>query len=212
MRPLSKTTVTLFFVKLIAMYALLIVLWLWAGGPYARLLCATGDTVFRSFGGEGRVDFKIVDPPPRNAKALDFVIRLENIRTRATGTFELERNTRNMGYLPTAFTAALVLATPVSWKRRAWALLWSMLLISAFVGLQLAIHLLLAFSDANALNQFAFAPWVKGLIGVALKVVVLSPVTAYIAPVFIWLLVTFRRDDWEALRHDPLSLPGTGAR
>ncbi len=199
MRPLSKTAVAMFFAKVVGIYALLVIVWPAAHGCYARLFCAAGDAAFRSFGQLGRTDFTLLDPLPGDSDARDFEIKLENIRTRVRPTFEPDRNTRKLGYLPTAFTAALVLATPIPWRRRGWALLWSTVLISAFVGLQLGLHLLNAFSDPNHLNQFAFSPWMKALLVVALKVVAISPVTAYIAPVFIWALVTFRREDWAAL-------------
>ena len=37
-------------------------------------------------------------------------------------------NTRSVGWLPTALTVALIVATPVPWWRRCWALLWGVLL------------------------------------------------------------------------------------
>ena len=39
-------------------------------------------------------------------------------------------NTRSVGWLPTALTVALIVATPVPWWRRCWAL-WGVLLINA---------------------------------------------------------------------------------
>ncbi len=203
---LRASQVAFFFVKVIAVYVLLVAAWPVARSAYTPAFCAMADLSFWRFGSAGRVDFRPIDPPSGNNSALDFDIRLENIRTRQTGTFELERNSRNMAYLPMAFTAALILATPVPWRRRLTALLAGLCLISAFIGLQLALHLLNVFSNPDPLNQFALAPWSKTLVQVSLKVAVLSPVTAYIAPVFVWVLVAFRRDDWKALA-GPATVP-----
>ncbi len=194
--PLNRKTLVLFFAKVAGWYAAFLILWPVLGGAYAHLFCVTGDAVFSSFGSAGRTDFVLIEPRPAGNKAQDFEIKLANLQAQRTGTFEPDRNTRNMGYLPTVFTAALVLATPVSWRRRGLALIWAAVLISAFIGLQIALHLFNAYSDPNVIKQFNIAPLTKQLLVIALKVVALSPVTAYIAPVFIWIIATFRRGDF----------------
>jgi len=201
MSPLKP--VAAFFLKVIIFYALLMIPWPGVQQGYASLFCDAGNLAFRSFGSVGRTRFRVVDPPPANKNAVDFEIKLENIRTRAGGTFEPDRNTRKMGYLPAAFTASLVLATPIPWRRRLAAVVWAMGLIVGFVGLQLALQLVDAFSNPDVLNQFELVLWTKRLLSVLLKVVVRSPVTAYIAPVFVWILVTFRRTDWTTLLPSP---------
>lgn len=195
--------VAAFFFKVILLYALLMIPWPGVSAGYGYLFRACGTAVFHTFGSAGRVEFRPAEPNPGEKDPLDFEIRLRNLRTQAGGTFTLERNTRKMGYLPTAFTVALILATPVPWPRRGWALLWGLVLISAFVGFQLTLHLVNAFSDPNVLNQFDLAPSMKRLLGIALKVFVLSPVTAYIVPIFVWILVAFRRGDWAKLLATP---------
>ena len=203
MSPLKP--VAAFFLKVILFYALLMIPWPGVQQGYASLFCDAGNLAFRSFGSVGRTRFRVVDQPPANKNAVDFEIKLENLRTRAGGTFEPDRNTRKMGYLPAAFTVSLVLATPIPWRRRLTAIVWAMALITAFVGLQLTIRLVDAFSDPNVLNQFELGLWTKRLLGILLKVVVTSPVTAYIAPIFVWILVTFRRGDWAKLLASPTS-------
>ena len=110
-----------------------------------------------------------------------------------------------MSYLPAAFAASLVLATPIPWRRRLAAIVWAMALMITFVGFQLTLELVDAFSNPGVLNQFELGLWTKRLLGVFLKVVVKSPVSAYIAPIFVWILVTFRRGDWAKLLASPTS-------
>ena len=177
MSPLKH--VAAFFLKVVVIYALLMVPWPGVQRGYAGLFCYAGNLAFHVFGSAGRTRFRLLDPPPANKNAVDFEIKLENIRTHAGGTFEPDRNTRKMGYLPAAFTVSLVLATPIPWRRRLTAIIWAMALIAAFVGLQLTIRLVDAFSDPNVLNQFELGLWTKRLLGILLKVVVTSPVTAW---------------------------------
>jgi hypothetical protein len=184
---------------LILFYTLLVVPWPGVQQGYASLFCDAGNLAFRSFGSAGRTRFRLLDPPPANKNAVDYEIKLENIRTRAGGTFERDRSTRKMGYLPAAFAVSLVLATPIPWRRRLAAIVWAMGLMIAFVGFQLTLELVDAFSNPGVLNQFELGLWTKRLLGVLIKVVVKSPVAAYIAPIFVWILVTFRRDDWAKL-------------
>jgi hypothetical protein len=89
-----------------------------------------------------------------------------------------------------ALLVALILATPVSWRRRRrallWGLLWEQLSIILFLGLQI-------WDEASYLSPKAFSPihWVmaggmkEGLIEQARLAV----------PVLIWLIVTFRKED-----------------
>ncbi|MFH1108530.1 MAG: hypothetical protein V1790_04930 [Planctomycetota bacterium] len=203
-----RKLISAFLLKIVVIYALLWVPWPGVQRGYAGLFCYAGNLAFHVFGSAGRTRFRVLDPSPANKNAVDWEIKLENIRTRAGGTFEQDRSTRKMGYLPAAFTASLVLATPIPWRRRLAAMVWAMPLITAFVGLQLTLRLVDAFSNPDVFNQFELGLWTKRLLGILLKVVVMSPVTAFIAPVFVWILVTFRRTDWATL----LPSPGSSAK
>jgi hypothetical protein len=201
--------VAAFFVKVVVIYALLMVPWPGVQQGFASLFCYAGNSAFCIFGSAGRTRFRVLDPPPANKNAVDWEIKLENLRTRAGGTFDQDRSTRKMGYLPAAFAASLVLATPIPWRRRLAAIVWAMALMIAFVGLQLTLSLVDAFSKPDVFNQFELGLWAKRLLGVLLLVVVKSPVTAYIAPVFVWILVTFRRTDWAILLRSAPPPPAT---
>ncbi len=199
--------IVVFFALTVLFYALLWIPWPPLQQGYAFLYRGAGDLAFRTFGGAGRVYFEAISPVPTGKDAKDTVAVLVNVKSGVKGTMEM--NSRLMGYLPTAFVVALILATPVPWRRRGWALLGGVILMSAFAGLELALRLLDAFSDANPLAVFTFGPWTKGALLIFLNVIGMSPVTAYIAPIFVWIVTTFRRDDWQALlseRASPASL------
>ncbi len=205
MSPLKP--VAAFFLKVVVIYALLMIPWPGVMGAYGYVFRACGNTVFRTFGSTGRVHFAPIIPVPAGKDAKDTTVTLENIKPPGVrGTMDM--NSRLMGYLPAAFAAALILATPVPWSRRLWALLWGILLMSGFAGFELTLRLVDAFSDKNPLAVVTLGPVAKGALLILLKVIALSPVTAYIAPVFVWILVTFRRTDWTTL----LPPPGSSAK
>ena len=197
--------VAAFFLKVILFYALLVIPWPGVKEGYGYVFRAGGNTFFRSFGSAGRVYFHPITDQPVGKDAKDTAAKLENIKSGARGTMDM--NSRLMGYLPTAFAAALILATPVPWSRRLWALLWGVLLMSGFAGFELALRLLDAFSDKNVLAVFSLGPVGKASVVILMKVLAMSPVSAYIAPIFVWILVTFRRGDWAMLLGLPTS-PG----
>lgn len=59
-----------------------------------------------------------------------------------------------IGYLITAFFAALVIATPVSWKRKLVALILGLVLVTAFVMLKLYVIILQAFTQVDWFGLF----------------------------------------------------------
>ena len=187
----SLRPVYFFVLKLAIVYGLFLIPWPGALTAYRAAFCFGGNIFFRTLGGTGRVYLSPKEQPVTSDK--DVSARLENIKTRAAGIMEL--NSRLMGYLPTGFTIALIAAAPVPRKRRAFALLWGTALIGVFVGALLWLRLVNVLSNSDDMAVYAFGPFWKGMVVVLLKVLALSPVTAYIAPVVIWALVCFRRED-----------------
>lgn len=199
----SLRPIYFFVLKLATVYGLFLIPWPGAITAYRAAFCFGGNIFFRTLGGTGRVyltpkeELVLTEPRPEGRGRLtggkDVAVSLENIETRAVGMMEM--NSRLMGYLPTSFTIALIIAAPVPWKRRAFALLWGTALISVFVGVLLGLRLVNVLSNSDDMAVYAFGPFWKGMVVVLLKVLALSPVTAYIAPVVIWALVCFRRED-----------------
>ena len=109
----------------------------------------------------------------------------------------MPHSARLTGYLPTAEVIALILALPIPWSRRWKALFWGLVLVNGFVVLRLEITLLYWFSGDRPFALYSPGPfWSEVLVG-AREVVVVSPMLTFAVPVFIWILVTFRRGDLE---------------
>jgi len=67
-------------------------------------------------------------------------------------------NSRSVGWLPTALTVALIVATPVPWRRRCWALLWGVLLINAFVLFSVAVYI---WNESTTVSLLTLSPFWK---------------------------------------------------
>jgi hypothetical protein len=107
-----------------------------------------------------------------------------------TATVDLD--TRSIGWVPTALTAALILATPVPWRRRWWALFGGLILIHVFILFTLQTWL---WNESPELSLTTLTPFQKEITD-NLEYTFLTQLGAsFTVPVLIWLLVTFRRED-----------------
>ncbi len=101
-------------------------------------------------------------------------------------------DTISIGWTPTALTIALILATPVPWRQRGWALLWGLILIHAFIlfSLQVAI-----WNESQAVSLFTLSPFWKTLVQ-DLDYTLLTQIGAsFSMPILIWILVTIRPEN-----------------
>lgn len=186
----TSTVVALFFLKVAIIYGLLVVPQLRGHDLYGAVFRVVANVFFSTIGGTGRAAF---ERNPIEQMVQDTTITVRNLRTGARGQFEI--NSYLMGYLATSFLIALVLSTPVPWRRRLAALGAGLALISLFVGLRLYLKLVDVMSDPNPLAVYSLSPFSKKAVLTLSKILGVSPVTTYIAPVFIWILVAIRRED-----------------
>jgi len=106
-------------------------------------------------------------------------------------------NTRYLGYIPTILILSLVLASPVPWKRKIMALLVGLILVMLLVLFKQWISLLWLCETNPWLSLTHFGPTGKKLLTFANKVFCESSSTVLYFVVGIWLLVTFRLDDFK---------------
>ena len=93
-----------------------------------------------------------------------------------------------VGYRPTAFVLALVLATPIPWPRRLRAFLWALLAINAYVALRLVLTLLMGFSEEGTVTLFSLGPHTRKALEFIAGFVVLEFEGDLILPAAIWFL------------------------
>lgn len=191
MLPLRR--ISWFFVLCLVFYGLLIAPWPPLMDGYRAFFRAGGNLVFHRFGSAGSVEFK---PISSRDHAKDVTLRLTKHRV---GSLERDITSVYAGYRPTAFLIALVLATPIPWSRRPWALLWGLILVNAFVTFRIGILLLNDFTNPNPLALFTLSHTLKSGLKFLVLLFFRAPEMHYIVPAFIWLLVTFRRGDLKTL-------------
>lgn len=115
------------------------------------------------------------------------------------GSDKPKTSSRNLGYMPTAVLAALVLATPIAWKRRWISLVMGLLAVHLFIAMRVALVLVKLFHGDAGYCLFRWsAPWDRAL-EEAFRIISEVPATTYVVPLILWLAVTFRRDDWDSL-------------
>ncbi len=191
--PLKRISV--FFLVSLVLYGVFIVPWPGVMDGYRWCFRKAGTLLLGSIGDSGTVAFEAL---PATDHAADTRLVLRNRRAPgANAPFPFKASL--VGYRPTIFLLALVLATPIAWSRRWRALLWGLLWVNVFVAFRVWLLLVNAFSNENPLAVYSFSPFFKSLFEPLVAVMFLSPATHYTAPAFIWLLVTFRRGDIEAL-------------
>lgn len=184
--------------------ALLIAPWPRVDMGYAKALRVAGEWVFGKFGAKGIVVFRANDEAADTF--YDTKIFLGNRDMLKPGgkleTVSVRFSTRYTGYLPAALVVALIAATPVKWRRRLWALGWGLLSVNCFVAFVLFIMILNQYSESGAIGLYQLTGLSKKLVRAANEIFV-GYIGAYFAvPVFIWIAVTFRREDWTTLLAD----------
>jgi hypothetical protein len=106
---------------------------------------------------------------------------------------EIDLDTRSLGWMPTALTMALILATPVPWRQRAWALAWGMLLIHAFILFSLQVWI---WDESTDLSLADISPFLQTVMDNLEYTLITQLGASFSVPLLIWILVTFRRKDF----------------
>jgi hypothetical protein len=119
----------------------------------------------------------------------------------------LDFDTLGLGWRPTALLIALIVATPISWARRRWALFWGLIWQNAFLLVFLGF---LIWNESSEISLVNLTPFWKHLASNFKDALVGQAGLA--VPVAIWVLVTFRRIDKRGTGVISMGHLGTTAR
>ncbi len=187
-------TVSWFFITLVLMYALFVVLWAGIGDWYASAFRSAGTSVFKDFGPSGIVLFQAQAEP---TVLWDSDIVLGNHDTKKALPMSL--GTRYRGYAPTSVLLSLIFASPLPWKRRLPAVAAALILLHLWIGFGLWLQIMAGYCGPSEIRMYELSPFVDKTLSYVSFVVSTSTVSQYAIPVFFWILVTFRRGDWELI-------------
>lgn len=192
---LPRNPILGFLCRFALIYTLLILPWPGWNELYGQYFRGLGQMVFASDGGN-RVVFFEPHELHHGFSGLDTRMSLGN-RARADdqgkGLVEgVDLDTRSLGWVPTALTAALIMSTPISWRRRCWALLGGLVLIHAFILFSLQSWI---WDESPKLSLVTLSPfWTE--VADNLEYTLMTQLGAsFSVPVLIWILVTFRQQD-----------------
>lgn len=183
-----------FAIRLVVLYALLILPWLRLGELFASIYRGAVNATAASFGTAGVVRF-VALPGPHEADVvpapgMDTQITIHNRRTGVTGT--TPHSSRMTGYLPNAVAAALILATPLPLRRRLVALAWGLVWVNLFVASRVAITLFYWFSADGGWALYHPGPILRSVLKTGFELWVVAPTCTFLVPALIWLMVVHR--------------------
>ena len=193
----SRSLIVGFFWRFALVYGLLIAPWPGFNAAYGRYFRILGQTVFAREGDRRILHFEAV---PKNLhRVLDTRIALANrdqMDREGRGPVRyLELDSRGVGWVPTVLTFALIVATPIPWLRRCWALLWGMLTVHGFILVSVAVYI---WNNSTDLALLTVAPFWKQIIAGLEETLITQMGVSFVVPVLIWILVTIRRQDVDA--------------
>ena len=181
-------------------FGLLILPWPGWDELYAQYFRTLGEVAFSRDGNQRLVRFE-ANPSPADHATLTTRLTLGNrelMGEDGKGRGEIvDLDTRSLGWVPTAMTTALILATPIRWSRRGWALLWGLLVVQGFILFSLQTWI---WNQEPGLSLLALPPWLKQVVDDLQYTLVTQLGASFSVPVLVWLLVTFRREDWERFK------------
>ena len=190
-----------FFCWFILVYALLIFPWPGSRDLYGSYLRSVAKVVLAENNSRRILRFEEVPLSKRN-HTLDTRITVANreqLDANGSGrAVMLDLDSHGVGWVPTALLTALIVATPVSWSRRAWALLWGLLAVHAVILFSFQVYIWNQSDTASGLDLIAFTPFLKTIVSGLEETLITQLGASFVLPTLIWILATFRGADLRA--------------
>jgi exosortase/archaeosortase family protein len=189
--PLRRL-LTVFLVRLTLVYVGLIIPWTGLAQGYSTLFRAVAEPLFTCRNAQSEVYFE--PPPPNGLMQCDTRIVIVNtalMNADGSGPVRnLDFNVETFGWSPVALFVALVMVTPLPWKRRRWGLLVGCLGMNGLVFVALAFCLWTESMEISLVHLTALGK----VLALGLKDA-LTTQLAFAIPVLTWVLCIFRRED-----------------
>ncbi len=193
---LQSRTLWLFLLKAVVLYGLLSAPLAFYDEAYGDFYRKVADQCFGHFRGPGFAKFnEMKDPAMTHTNIGNYTLAL------ADGSFDtaaVDINTRILGYLPTILLISLVLASPVPWRRKLFALATGFVLVMLLIIFKHWISILYQCEQNPWLKLTNFTGTGKKIFDFTNAFISTSSFTVPYFVVGIWLLVTFRMEDLKA--------------
>lgn len=159
--------------------------WPGAGRFHAHCLAALAQAAYGGANGDRSVTFSVISPPPSDGNDIQMTV---GRKWQATTSSLLA------GYGPAAMVVALIVATPIRWRRRLIALATGLILMHGLIILRMGAHLWFALNGPDA-PAGQSSPSTNDSLTQHLGVAMYGPSIAYATAVLIWLVVAVRTRD-----------------
>ena len=182
--------------KFLALYLLLAIPWPFLTQFYVDLGQEAGAMLFNSRNDHRTMSFEFLKDPKRPFDARITIVNPVLLNPDGSGPVRhLDFDTRGTCWNPCVLLIALIIASPVSWKRRWRALAFGLpvLLIVIFCFFQFCL-----WDEASEIGLVVIKTFWKTVVTMARQAFIAY--LGLVAPVLLWLMVTFRREDLPTLR------------
>jgi len=169
------------------------------GEKYARTLLSSNNIFLKNINEDEKIAFSKVEH-----KVFDTKIHITNNKLKEVGWYGAKVSTWHIGYLSTILLIALVLSTPfANIYQKVKALVIGIVLINIYVTFVLFFRVRYLFNKGErAIGKFepSFLSTVADIIN---YITVTNIGLVMIMPVFVWLLVAFRKSDFDIFTQRP---------
>lgn len=194
------------FLLAIVFFGVLMAPWPGLERTYARFFQAGGNGIFVRFWfwGDGVTRFRDLhnlkpgvlppgSPELRPTRNRDTLIEMRSRSAPGEIGF-LRTSSRLIGYNPIAATIALILATPLPWRRRLRSLLWGLVWVHVFIVVRVSVWLAaLGFgAPGKGYALFSPGPFIARMLDHSVTVLHEDPTVSFLVPTLIWFLVAMR--------------------
>ena len=189
--PLPRNPALRFLVCFAFWYAVLLFSWPVFGQAYCAAFRSIGTLIYGANDRSKEITFEAFPPGDHSHFTRAVIVNPSRMEPDGSGpVWNVDLDTRALGWMPLALLLALILATPLPWARRRKAFLWGILFQQVFVFVALGFFLWNESSEAGLVSLSANGKEALR----AVKSMLAGQLIAAV-PVLIWLLVTFRRGD-----------------
>jgi len=189
---ISAKGILRFLVTFAVIFTVLMLPWLGLAEGYMAVFRTVGTWCFSR--DEGRREVTFLESPDKSVRptyARVEIANRERLKLDGSGPVRnLDFDVRGLGWKPTALLIALVLASPLPWKRRLTAL------CSGLLWIQFAVMGFLAFAIWNESSEIGLAtmsPYWKAIANEWQHAFI--ALFSLASPFMVWALVTFRTTD-----------------
>lgn len=188
------------FCIFILAYVLMMIPWSGLETAYSRFYKSGAAFLFESFGSKTFVRFFQSDNLPYDIM-IGFYDASQPTSDGKIKAFKGIFHSSHYGaYIYIVFVISLILATPISLKRKIWALFKAVILLHCFFAVSMLVLILYTFA-LTPNSPVVFDPFWKNVLVYIHEGLLKYMFFSFVISIFIWFIVSFRHADWADIKN-----------